>query len=310
MVEDCLTSTRYLAAYYFWYFAAIGVSEPYLPPCWRSLGFSPPALGLLNAIAPAITVVAPFLWTAYADATRQGERIFLINTWIAALAAVLFPNLAGFWPMAAAVLIYAAFRTPLIPLANSTTFRAPAGRRQGYAAIRLWGTIGYILMAIGAGFLVDRIGLRAGMYGIALAMLACGVVGWVGRSRERSSFPSVHLGTFLQTLRDRRILLLLLTHALTFGVFYLAGVQMVDALVPDGLRATAQGLFASATFGPGGLVGNVLAGLLYESLGMARLYTVAAALAAGATVLYWVGTRLAGAGDRLGTVRIPVGGSR
>jgi PPP family 3-phenylpropionic acid transporter len=397
--RDCLTSTRYLAAYYFWYFAAIGVSEPYLPPYWRSLGFSSPALGLLNAIAPAITVLAPFLWTAYADATRQGERIFLINTCIAALAAVLFPNLAGFWPMAAAVLIYAAFRTPLIPLANSMTFRALAGRRQGYAAIRLWGTIGYILMAIGAGFLVDRIGLRAGMYGIALAMLACGVVGWVGRSRERSSLLSVHLGTFLQTLRDRRILLLLLatclaqvsfgpytifftihlqhiglsrgfagtawalaagselfvmltwrrmstlasariwltaalaahavrwglfviardpafllaiqlTHALTFGVFYLAGVQMVDALVPDGLRATAQGLFASVTFGLGGLVGNVLAGLLYESLGMARLYTVAAALAAGATVLYWVGTRLAGAGDRLGTVRIPVGGSR
>src|SRR5574337_899042 len=127
-MEDCLTSTRYLAAYYFWYFAAIGVSEPYLPPYWRSLGFSPPDLGLLNAITPAITALAPFLWTAYADATRQGERIFLVNTWIAALVALLFPNLAGFWPAAAAVLIYAAFRTSLIPLANSMTFRALAGR--------------------------------------------------------------------------------------------------------------------------------------------------------------------------------------
>jgi PPP family 3-phenylpropionic acid transporter len=394
--RDCLTSTRYLAAYYFWYFAATGVAEPYLPPYWRSLDFSPPDLGLLNAIAPAITVLAPFLWTAYADATRQGERIFLINTWIAALAALLFPNLAGFWPVAAAVLVYAAFRTPLIPLANSMTFRVLAGRRQGYAAIRLWGTIGYILMAIGAGFLLDRIGLRAGMYGMAVAMMACGVVGWVGRSRERSGLLSVRPGEFLQTLQDRRVLLLLLatclaqvsfgpyttfftihlqhiglsrgfagtawalaagseltvmlgwtrmctlasartwltvalaahavrwalfviardpafllaiqlTHALTFGVFYLAGVQMVDALVPDGLRATAQGVFASVTFGLGGLVGNTLAGLLYEPLGMARLYAVAAALAAGATVLYWAGTRQAVTGGRAATVRIPGG---
>lgn len=385
MLEDCLTSTRYLAAYYFWYFAAIGVSEPYLPPYWRSLGFSPLDLGLLNAITPAITALAPFLWTAYADVTREGERIFLVNTWIAALAALLFPNLARFWPAAAAVLIYAAFRTSLIPLANSMTFRALAGRRQGYAAIRLWGTIGYILVAMGAGFLVNRIGLRAGMYGIALATTACGVVGWVGRSRERGGLPPVRLEEFLQSLRNRRVVLLLLatclaqvssgpyttfftihlqhlgrssgfagvawalaagselfvmlgwtrlcalasartwlsaalaahavrwalfavardpafllaiqlTHAFTFGVFYLAGVQTVDAFVPDGLRATAQGVFASVTFGLGGLVGNTLAGLLYQPLGMARLYAVAAALAAGATVLHWVGTRSALAG--------------
>ena len=399
--EIRLTSTRCLSAYYFWYFAATGVSEPYLPPFWRSLGFSPLQLGLLNAIAPAITVFAPFLWTAYADATRQGERIFLINTWIAALAALLFPNLAGFWPIAAAVLIYSTFRTPLIPLANSMTFRALGGRREGYAAVRLWGTIGYILVAIGAGFLVDRIGLQTGMFGIALTMMACGVVGWVGHGRERSGLLPVHLGEFLQTLRDRRVLLLLLatclaqisfgpyttfftihlqhiglsggfagtawalaagsellvmltwtrvcplastrmwltaalaahavrwglfviagnpafllaiqlTHALTFGVFYLAGVQMVDAVVPDGLRATGQGVFASVTFGLGGLVGNVLAGLLYEPLGMARLYAAAAATAVAATILYWVGTRpaVAVARGRAQITRIPRGESR
>ena len=398
-MEGCLTSTRALAAYYFWYFAATGVSEPYLPPYWSSLGFSPADLGLLNAIAPAVAAVAPFLWTAYADATRQGERIFLVNSWIAALAALLFPNLTGFWGAAAAVLMYAGFRTSLIPLANSMTFRALAGRRQGYAAVRLWGTIGYILVAMGAGFLVDRIGLRAGMYGMALAMVACGIVAWMGRSRERGGLPPVRLGAFIQALRDRRILLLLLaaclaqvsfgpyttfftihlrqlglssgfagtawalaagselfvmlgwarlcalasprtwltaalathavrwglfsaasgpafllavqlTHALTFGVFYLAGVQTVDALVPDGLRATAQGVFASVTFGLGGLVGSTLAGLLYEPLGMKRLYEVAAALALGATALYWVGTRPALTGGSVATHHIPGSRSR
>ncbi len=318
---------------------------------------------------------------------------------MAALAAVLFPNLAGFWPAAAAVLIYSAFRTSLIPLANSMTFRALAGRRQGYAAIRLWGTIGYILVAMGAGFLMNRIGLRMGMYGIALAMMACGVVGWAGRSRDRNGLLPVRLEEFPQTLRDRRVVVLLLatclaqvsfgpyttfftihlqhlglssgfagtawalaagselivmlgwtrmcalasprtwltvalaahavrwglfvvardpafllaiqlTHAFTFGVFYLAGVQTVDAFVPDGLRATAQGVFSSVTFGVGGLVGNTLAGLLYEPLGMARMYAVAAVLAAGATVLHWVGTRPLLAGGRVATACAPGGKSR
>jgi PPP family 3-phenylpropionic acid transporter len=339
------------------------------------------------------------LWTAYADATRQDEQIFLVNTWIAALVALLLPNLAGFWPAAAAVLIYAAFRTSLIPLANSMTFRALRGRRQGYAGVRLWGTLGYIVVAMGAGFLVDRIGLRAGMYGMALAMAASGVVAWVGWSRERRGFAAVHLMEIHETLRDRRVFLLLLatglaqvsfgpyttfftihlqylglsrtfagtawalaagsellvmlvwtrmcalasprawllaalaahamrwglfavardpvsllaiqlTHAFTFGVFYLAGVQTMDTFVPDGLRATAQGIFASVTFGLGGLVGNALAGLLYEPLGMDRLYMVAAVLAAVATVLYWAGTRTAMALDRGASAHDPGGRPR
>ena len=79
------------------------------------------------------------------------------------------------------------------------------------------------------------------------------------------------------------------THALTFGVFYLAAVQMVDGLVPDGLRATAQGLFSSVTFGLGGLLGNALAGMLYEPLGIRWLYAGATLLSAAATALYWAG---------------------
>jgi PPP family 3-phenylpropionic acid transporter len=397
--EACLTSIRYLAAYYFWYFAAIGVSEPYLTPFWRSLGFSSSQLGLLTAIGPAVALFAPFLWGAYADATRQGGRIFLLNTWVAALVALLFPNLRGLFPVGVAVLVYALFRTPLIPLANSMTFRALAGHRQGYAGIRLWGTIGYIVMAVGTGVLVDRIGLRAGMYGIALTMLVCGLVGWQGHSREGFNLSPVPLGGLLQLIRNRQFGLLLcatclaqvsfgpyttfftihlerlglsrgfagtawalaagsellvmlwwqrmcarasahtwltvalaahalrwilsitahgpgvllaiqVTHALTFGVFYLAAVQMVDALAPDGLRATAQGVFASVTFGLGGLAGNSLAGLLYEPLGMAWLYAAAAALAASATVLYWTGTRPPVAAGYLPLGHIPGGESR
>ncbi|HSD50872.1 MAG TPA: MFS transporter, partial [Candidatus Methylomirabilis sp.] len=87
------------------------------------------------------------------------------------------------------------------------------------------------------------------------------------------------------------LLLIQMTHALTFGVFYLAAVEQVEALAPEGLRATAQGLFASVTFGLSGLLGNALSGFLFEPLGMAWLYTGAGCVAAVATALYWAGTR-------------------
>ncbi len=69
--------------------------EPYITPFWRQLGFSPAQLGLLNSISPAIAACVPFLWTAYADVTRRGGAIFLLNTWISALPALLLPSLNG-----------------------------------------------------------------------------------------------------------------------------------------------------------------------------------------------------------------------
>jgi len=392
--EICLTSIGYLAAYYFWYFAAVGVFEPYLTPFWRQTGFTPAQIGLLNSIMPGVAVFAPFLWTAYADATRKGERIFLLNTWICALVALLIPNLDRFLAVATAVLAFALFRTPLISLANSMTFRALADRRERFAAVRLWGTVGYILTAAGLGIIVDQVGLWVGMHGIALTMIVCGLVGWLGRSRKRVVLPPLGLRDFFQAWQDRQFILLLmasalarlsfgpyetfftihleglglsrtfagvawalaaggelavmlcwarmcgrasprawmivalaahplrwilsmfardpftlllaqLTHAFTFGVFYLAAVQTVDSLVPDGLRASAQGLFASVTFGVGGLVGNSLAGFLYEPLGMRWLYAAAALVSAGSTVLYWVGTGRSVAREQMVAVPLP-----
>ncbi len=377
--EVCLTSPRFLAAYYFWHFAAVGIYEPYLNPFWQDLGFSPAQIGLLNGIYPAIAAFVPFLWAAYADVTRRGAAIFLINTWASALVALALPGVAGLVPVALTVLLYAVFRTPLMPLANSMAFRALAGRRQGFAAIRLWGTIGYILAAVGAGYLADRIGLQAAMYGIGLTGIGCGLIGWVGQGRERAELSPVHVRDFLQALGDRRLALLLIaaslarlsfgpyttfftihldrlglsgsfagtawavaaaselavmmswtrlsalattrtwfslalaahalrwllsigavaplwllsiqvTHALTFGVFYVAAVEEADALAPAGLRATVQGLFSSVVFGLSGLLGNVLSGLLYEPLGMAWLYAGAAVVSAGGALLYWSGT--------------------
>ena len=328
---------------------------------------------------PGVATVAPFLWTAYADATRGGDRIFLWTTWLSAAAALLLPNAQRFVPAALGIFCLAIVRTPLIPFANSMTFRAIQDRPQRYAAVRLWGTVGYIVAAVGAGSIMDRLGLRAGMYGVAVAMLACGVVAWAGRSRERFRLAPVGVPEILESLRDRRLLILVtatglawvsygpygtfytihlehlgfsrafaglawalaagselvvmllwprmcgwatprtwlivglsahpvrwllssiaydpvlllaiqLTHAFTFGVFYLAAVQSVESLVPDGLRTTAQGVFASVTFGVGGLVGNSLGGLLYEAIGMTALYIAAAIVSAWGMFLYVVGT--------------------
>jgi PPP family 3-phenylpropionic acid transporter len=68
-------------------------------------------------------------------------------------------------------------------------------------------------------------------------------------------------------------------HALTFASFYLGAMDYLEQRTPAALRTTGQGLFSAVTFGVGHTVGNLLAGWLFEPLGMSRLYLASALLA-------------------------------
>ena len=335
----------------------------------------------MNAVLPGISVLTPFLWTAYADLARAGMRIFRFNIWVCAAAGLLLPWLGTPALVATALVVYATFRTPLVPLANSMVLAAAGGRPQAFAAVRMWGTVGYIATAVGGGILADRFGLRPVIQGVGLSLLVCGAISWTTVSEQRVDLPPARMADILAVLRDRRLLTLLtatamawmsygpfstfftiqlgemgysrtfagtawavaasselvvmacwtrlwpllsarrwlgvaiatgvvrwllfilardpvslllvqLTQSLTFGVFYLAAVELVDALVPRTLRATAQGVLSSVTFGVGSFLGNLLGGLLYPVLGMTGLYAAASAVAAAGLGVYWLGGRI------------------
>jgi PPP family 3-phenylpropionic acid transporter len=300
---------------------------------------------------------------------------------VCAAAALLLPLLDAPALVATALVVYATFRTPLVPLANSMVLAAVGGRPQAFAAVRMWGTVGYIATAWGGGILADRLGLRPVILGVGLSLLVSGAIAWAAVRQQRMDLPPARLADILAVLRDRRLLTLLaatalawmsygpyttfftiqlgalgysrtfagaawavaasselavmacwarlwpllsarrwlglaiaacalrwllliparepvslllvqLTNALTFGVFYLSAVELVDALVPRTLRATAQGVFSSVTFGVGSFIGNLLGGLLYPVLGMTWLYAASAGVAAAGLVVHWLGGRI------------------
>jgi PPP family 3-phenylpropionic acid transporter len=75
--------------------------------------------------------------------------------------------------------------------------------------------------------------------------------------------------------RPELIILLSLLHGLTFGAFYVASVAYVSSRAAPQLRASAQALFVSATFGIGGLIGYLSSGVGYDALGGHRLFAAA-----------------------------------
>ncbi len=82
-----------------------------------------------------------------------------------------------------------------------------------------------------------------------------------------------------------------LLHGLTFGALWVAGVAYADALAPDALKATAQGLFSATLYSVSGVIGGPISGLLFDAIGPAALFRVYALLGLLALALLKLGAR-------------------
>ncbi len=75
------------------------------------------------------------------------------------------------------------------------------------------------------------------------------------------------------------LLLAQLMHGLTFGAFHSASIAVVNAWFPGRTRSRGQALYASVSFGAGGLVGGLVSGWAWEQLGGEQTFVLGSAYA-------------------------------
>ncbi|MEE4272607.1 MAG: MFS transporter [Thermoanaerobaculales bacterium] len=77
-------------------------------------------------------------------------------------------------------------------------------------------------------------------------------------------------------------------HAVSFALAHLAGIQLVQELVPPNARRNAQALYSGLTFGLGIVVGTAAAGPLYAALSGSGSFLVAAGFSVVVAVVWFV----------------------
>jgi MFS transporter, PPP family, 3-phenylpropionic acid transporter len=140
-------------------------------------------------------------------------------------------------------------------------------------------------------------GMVAGLW--SLAVLAEMVAFVMGADLQRRFGLRALLGFSLAVTPIRWLLLALaptlpilvvaqIGHAVTFALAHLAGIQLVQLLVPADARRNAQALYSGLCFGLGIVVGTAAAGPIYAAVGGSGSFLIAAGFSAAVAVAWFV----------------------
>jgi PPP family 3-phenylpropionic acid transporter len=119
--------------------------------------------------------------------------------------------------------------------------------------------------------------LRLGSRQLTLIALALATLRWLLIGHCAGNLPVL---LFAQTL-----------HAFSFGVVHAVSIHLIHEFFPGTLQGRGQALYSSLSFGAGNAVGSLTAGYLWQGLGPAAMFDLAAVLGALAWLTAWRGLR-------------------
>ncbi|MFI8747647.1 MFS transporter [Pseudomonas sp. NPDC077186] len=196
-----------LSGFYFFYFALLGATAPFLALYFDHLGFSSARIGELIAIPMLMRCLAPNLWGWLGDHT--GQRLLIVR--LGALCTLvcfagIFVSHSYAW-LALIMAAHAFFWHAVLPQFEVITLAHLREQAARYSQIRLWGSIGFIVAVVGLGRLFEWLSLDA--YPWALVLIMAGIVAgsfWVPNAQPLARPGSAEQGGFLRQLRRPGIL--------------------------------------------------------------------------------------------------------
>ena len=362
------------SAFYFLYYGAFSILLPYLAIFYKGQGLTGGQIGLLAAISPIISFFGAPLWTGAADASHSHKLVTMVSILGVVAICFIIPGIASFGGLLLVISLFAFFGAPAASLVDSAVLTMLGDRKERYGRIRLWGTIGYGVIAPFAGTLIGRLGLKWAFWGYAILMLGGFLIITqipFRQSRSNGSFRSGmrvlfanrpwmlflvmvfiagignatinnYLFVYMQSLgasntlmgfaltastlseipamffSDRLlrrfgtrgmliiampaislrlicyslvtqawvVLLIQLSHGLTYAAIYTAGVYYADQVAPPGMQATTQGMFSGTLMGFGSAAGAFLGGILLDRFTPGGMFAITGMLVLVGLILF------------------------
>lgn len=145
--------TRLSAMMFLQYFTS-GATWPIMSLYLKDhLHFSGSQAGVVLAMSCVAAVISPWVGACVADRIVSAERLLAVCHFVAAGLMLALSAQTGFTAVLVLYLAYTLMTGPTVALVNAITFHNAPGGNKAFGNIRLWGTIGWIVVAWVFGFL-------------------------------------------------------------------------------------------------------------------------------------------------------------
>jgi PPP family 3-phenylpropionic acid transporter len=230
---------RRYAVFYFCFYAALGAYTPYVARFVDHLGFSGFVAGGMLGLWYASRIIAPPLWSrAVARSPRPGHWL-LAGCVLASVGFASFASVSSVTGLFAAMVFFGVFYNAVMPQFEAMTLGALAGETEGYGRLRVWGSVGFLVVAGSYGALLDAWG-EAWFVWATLPWFALMVwAAWPFRHEARAASPPGEARVAMRPLWRRpgvrSLLVLALIVQAGFGAFYVFYTLHLRAHGHDGL---------------------------------------------------------------------------
>ena len=128
---------------------------PYLGVFLDGRGFTSVEIGELFALITVARILGPNIWASMADKSGKGLKVLRIGSFLTVSCFGLVFFVDGFWGLSLIFALMMMFWTAILPQLEVLTLNCVKSNASLYSYIRLWGSIGFILLTIFAGKMID-----------------------------------------------------------------------------------------------------------------------------------------------------------
>jgi PPP family 3-phenylpropionic acid transporter len=198
-----------LSGFYLFYFASLGALIPYWSLYLKSNGYDVDQIGEIIAILMGTKIIAPNIWGWIADHTGHRMRVIRLASLLSIVIFCAVFVRTDYWWMAMVMFGFSFFWNANLPQFEAATLNHLGKATQRYSAIRLWGSLGFILAVVVMGDVLEMQG--ADVLPVVVASLLVGI--WLF-SLITPDAPSAHSHEdsrgFREVLAEPRVVALLI----------------------------------------------------------------------------------------------------
>lgn len=143
---------RLLSLFYLSYFALVGVYVIFMPKVLTQLGYTKAEVGIIYAAAPFMRFLLPFIFKYYVALTQRVYLFALVSTVITGIIFLL--TVDNFYLYLFANVLLGASMGVTLPFVETIALHQLS--KKTYGKVRLWGSVGFILIALWLGKVLNN----------------------------------------------------------------------------------------------------------------------------------------------------------